>query len=155
MADLTRGQIRSEVILRAKKAFQEGVSASRFILDMRGRGLSYRRTDMLADWRSVNELERKADAFKYVRKDYYPTEKSMAQVEWMMAHEFMYKLKVQARVTPDVPITERFINISSDIPLTRGGVEAKAWEMIGEQSPDKRMQVEKILGWTAVQRVSE
>lgn len=154
MAKLTRGQVRSEVILRAKKAFAEGISATRFILDMRGQGLSYRRTDMLADFRAVNELERKADAFKYVRKDYYPTERSMAQVEWQMAQEFMYKLKVQARVTPDAPITERFINISSDIPLTRGGVERKAWEMIGEQSPDKRMQVEKILGWTAVQRIT-
>ena len=66
-----------------------------------------------------------------------------------------YKLKVQARVTPDAPITERFINISSDKPLTRGMVEEAAWEMIGEQSPDKRMQVERVIGWLAVQRVSE
>lgn len=155
MADLTRGQKRSEVILRAKKAFQEGISASRFITDMRGRGLSYRRTDMLSDFRSVNEMERKADAFRFVRKDYYATEKTMASVTWQMAKEFMYKLKVQSRLTPDAPIKERFININSDTPLTRGGVEAAAWEYIGEQSPDKRKQVEKILGWTAVQRISE
>ncbi len=155
MAELTRGQKRSEVILRAKIAFTEGISASTFITQMRGLGLSYRRTDMLSDFRSVNELERKADAFKFVRKDYYPTTRSMAQVDWNTAHEFMYKLKVQARTEPGLPITERFINISSDIPLTRGMVEEKAWEMIGEQSPDKRRQVERIVGWTAMQRVSD
>lgn len=155
MAEPTRGQIRSEVILRAKQAFQQGISASTFITQMRGLGLSYRRTDMLSDFRSVNELERKADAFKFVRKDYYPTTRSMAQVDWNTAHEFMYKLKVQARLEPGLPITERFINISSDIPLTRGMVEEKAWEMIGEQSPDKRKQVERIVGWTAMQRVSD
>jgi len=155
MAELTRGQIRSEVILRAKKAFTEGISASTFISQMRGLGLSYRRTDMLADFRSVNELERKADAFKFVRKDYYPTIRSMAQVDFKISTEFMYKLKVHARTEPGLPITERFINISSDIPLTRGMVEEKAWEMIGEQSPDKRKQVERIVGWTAIQRVSD
>lgn len=155
MAELTRGQRRSEVILRAKQAFTEGISASTFITQMRARGLSYRRTDMLADFRTVNELERKADAFRFVRKDYYPTTRSMAQVDWRTAHEFMYKLKVQARTEPGLPITERFINISSDVPLTRGMVEEKAWEMIGEQSPDKRKQVERIVGWTAMQRVSD
>lgn len=155
MVELTRGQKRSEVILRAKIAFDQGISASTFITQMRGRGLSYRRTDMLADFRTVNELERKADAFKFVRKDYYPTQKTMAQVAYRLTYEFMYVLKVKSRLEPGAPITERNINISSDIPLTRGMVEEKAWELIGEQSPDKRKQVEEIVAWTAMQRVSE
>lgn len=154
MAELTRGEKRAEVILRAKGAFQQGLSASSFLADMKRQGLSYRRTDMLSDWRSVNELERKAEAFKYVRKDYFPSVKSIAQVDWDMAHEFMYKLKVQAQREPGQPLTEAYINIESDIPLTREMVEAKAWEMIGEQSPDKQKQVKRIIGTTAVQRVT-
>ena len=154
MAKVTSGQKRAEVNLRAKAAFQQGQSASSFLADMKRRGLSYRRTDMLADFRSVNEIERKADAFKYVRKDYYPTVKSIAQVDWDMSHEFLYKLKVQSRLEPGQPLTERFINIESDIPLTREMVEAQAWEMIGEQSPDKQKQVVRILGTLAVQKVT-
>ena len=154
MAKITRGQKRSEVILRAKGAFQKGQSASSFLTEMKSRGLSYRRTDMLSDWRSVNELERKAEAFKYVRKDYFPSVKSIAQVDWDMAHEFMYKLKVQSRLEPGQPLTERFINIESDVPLTREMVEGQAWEMIGEQSPDKQKQVVRITGTTAMRRVT-
>jgi len=153
MADLTRGQKRSEVILRAKQAFKTGLSATSFIADMKTRGLSYRRTDMLSDWRSVNEIERKAEAFKYVRRDYFPTAKVMAQVEWEMSHEFMYKLKVQSRLEPGQPISERFINITSDTPMTREMVEEQAWEMIQEQSPDKRKMIVGVSAVTAIQRL--
>ncbi len=153
MAELTRGQKRSEVILRAKQAFKKGLSATSFIVDMKSRGLSYRRTDMLSDWRSVNELERKAEAFKYVRRDYFPTTKVMAQVEWEMEHEFMYKLKVQSRLEPGEPLTERFVNISSDTPMTREMVEQQAWEMIQEQSPDKRKMIVGVSAVTAIQRI--
>jgi len=153
MAELTRGQKRSEVILRAKQAFKTGLSATSFIADMKTRGLSYRRTDMLSDWRSVNEIERKAEAFKYVRRDYFPTAKVMAQVEWEMSHEFMYKLKVQSRLEPGQPLTERFINITSDTPMTRAGVEGQAWEMINEQSPDKRKMIVAVSAVTAIQRL--
>lgn len=155
MAELTRGQKRSEVIVRARKAFREGISATRFMIDMRARGLSYRRTDMLSDWRTVNELERKADAFKYVRKEYYPTERTMAQVAWKLSHEFMYVVQVRSRITPDAPITDRNINIQSDKPLTRGQVELEAWEEIRKKYPAEIGQVEKVTPWTAMQRITE
>ena len=153
MAELTRGQKRSEVILRAKQAFKSGIAATSFIADMKTRNLSYRRTDMLADWRSVNELERKAEAFKFVRRDYFPTSKVMAQVQWDLEHEFMYKLKVQSRLEPGQPLTERFVNITSDTPMTREMVEAQAWEMIAEQSPDKRKLIVAVSAVTAIQRI--
>ncbi|GAH67403.1 unnamed protein product, partial [marine sediment metagenome] len=70
------GIVRAETIARMRIAFREGVSASRFIRDMKEVGLSYRRTDMLADYRSVAGLERVEGALRYVRKDRYPTEKN-------------------------------------------------------------------------------
>lgn len=155
MARRTGGEIRAEVVARARAAFREGLSASRFITEMRAEGLGYRRTTMLADWRSVGEIEKKADAFKYVRKDYYPSKAVMAQVEWAMSREFMYKVKVQSRIRPDEPITERFVNIMQDRPLTRAEVEAMAWELVKEQSPKKLGQVVSLTGWTAVQRITD
>ena len=143
---------RSEVIARMRGAFRKGQKAGAFINDMKAEGLSYRRTTMLADWRSINELESKGEAFKYVRKDYYPTTKSMAQVEWRLSQEFMYKVRVLSRTDPKAPITERFVNIMSDTPMTPRMVEQAVvekwvtWEKYGGEI------VEDILPVTAVHR---
>ncbi len=155
MAELTRGQKRSAVILRAKIAFNQGVSASKFLNDMKARGLSYRRTDMLADFRSVNELERKADAFKYVRKDRMPTAKVIAQVDWGLSSEYMYKVKILSRTSPGEPILERFVNIMQDRPRTPGEIEALTWTLIQKQSPKVQAQVVSITAWTVLQKVIE
>jgi len=122
---------------------------------MKARGLSYRRTDMLADWRSVNEVERKADAYKYVRKDRMPTAKVIAQVDWSLSREYMYKVKILSRIRPGEPITERFVNIMQDRPLTPGEIEGLTWEMIQAQSPKLQAQVVSITPWTVLQRVIE
>ena len=145
---------RSVVILKMKSAFKEGLSASRFIADMRAAGLSYRRQTMLSDWRSVNEIEKKAESLKYVRKDYYPTVASIAEVSWKLSAEFMYKVRVQARVKPTEPITDRFVNIMQDRALTPAEIEALAWGLIGEQSPKRIGEVVGVTAFTAMRRVS-
>ena len=154
MAELTSGQKRSAVILRAKIAFRRGQSATSFIADMRARGLSYRRTTMLSDWRSVNQLERKADAYKYVRRDRMPSAAVIAQVDWSLSREYMYKVKISSRVRPGEPITERFVNIMQDRPMTPGEIIGLTWEMIQTQSPKLQAQVVSIMPWTVLQRVT-
>jgi len=152
MPELTSGQKRSAAILRAKLAFKKGWSASRFISDLKDRGLSYRRTNMLSDFRSVNELERKADAYKYVRKDRMPTARVIAQVDWELSSEYMYKVKIQSRLRPGEPLTERFVNIMQDRPMTPGEIEGIVWQLIGEQSPKLASQVVAVTPWTVLQR---
>ncbi|GAI59336.1 unnamed protein product, partial [marine sediment metagenome] len=49
--------VRSTAIAFMRKAFRTGQSVSAFREDMRRKGLSYRWTTMLSDWRSVNQLE--------------------------------------------------------------------------------------------------
>lgn len=153
MPELSRGQKRSAAILRAKIAFKQGISASQFIIDMKSRGLSYRRTDMLADFRSVNQVESKADLYKYVRKDRTPTAAVIAQVDWDLSSEFMYKVKIVSRLRPGEPLTERFVNIMQDRPMSPGEIEALTWSMIGEQSPKLQSQVVSVTPWTVIQRV--
>lgn len=147
------GKKRSHVLQLMRGAFRRGQSATSFIWDMRERGLSYRRTDMLSDWRSVNELEAKKELLRYVRKDYYPTERSIAQVDFKLSHEYMYKARVQSRLTPDEPLKERFVNIMADTPLTPTQVEELAWKMVKEQSPKEVSKIEQITPWTAVHRI--
>lgn len=149
------GIVRAEVIARMAGALREGLSATRFIKDMRDEGLSYRRSDMLSDWRSVNQLETKADLFKYVRKDYYPSPKVLADVSWNLSKEFMYKVRVMSRLAPGEPLTERFVNIISDSPMTRGMVEQSVVEQWAEWERYQKETIEQITPFTAVRRVME
>lgn len=147
------GVKRAAVIGLMRGAFRRGQSAGSFMRAMRAKGLTYRRTDMLADWRSVNELERKAGAMRFVRRDYYPTEKTMAAVEWGLSQEYMYKVKVESRIRPDVPVTERFVNIMSDTPLTPIMVEQAVTEKWSDWEDYTAEAIEKMVVWTAVRRV--
>lgn len=144
------GIVRQEVLQRMRGAFREGLSASRFIRDMQSAGLSYRRTTMLSDWRSVNEIERKEGVMRYVRKDRYPAEASMASVTWETSKEYMYKVKVNSTIRPGEPISERFVNIMSDVPMTPGMVESEVLERWTEWEKYAPETITGLQVWTAV-----
>jgi len=147
--------IRAETIARMGQAIKGGLSASQFIKDMQAIGLSYRRTDMLADYRSVGEIEKKEGVLRYVRKDRYPTTATMASVTWETSQEFMYKVKVQSIIKAGEPITERFVNIMSDIPMTPAMVEAEVTERWGEWEKYKAEDITGLQVWSAVRRVMQ
>ncbi len=149
------GIVRAETIARMRGALREGLSASRFIADMRAVGLSYRRSDMLADWRSVNQLEVKEGLIRYVRKDRYPTQKTMAAVTWETSQEYMYKVKVQSTIRVGEPLTERFVNIMSDVPMTPEMIESEVEERWGEWEKYAAEVLVGIQAWSAVRKVME
>lgn len=149
------GVVRAEVVAKMRVAIRRGVSASRFIADMRAVGLAYKRADMRADWGSVTELEAKEGAFRFVRKDRYPTERSLAAVTWETSKEYMYKVKVQSVIRAGEPITERFVNIMSDVPMTPAMVEAEVEERWGEWEKYEAELITRVQVWTAVRKVME
>jgi hypothetical protein len=110
---------------------------------------------MLADWRSVGQIEKKEGLLRYVRRDYYPTAKTMAHVDWELSQEYMYKVKVHSRLRPDEPSVSRFVNITSDVPLTPEMLES---EVIERWTEWEKYAVEEITGlqvWSAVHKVME
>jgi len=149
------GIVRAETIARMRGAFREGLSATRFIKDMAAVGLSYRRTDMLADWRSINELEVKEGLARHIRKDRYPTTKTMAAVTWNTSKEFMYKVKVKSVIKAGEPITERFVNILSDVPMTPAMIEAEVEKQWFEWEKYKAEEIVGLTTWSAVRKVME
>lgn len=149
------GILRMEGIARARKLIREGVSASRWIADMKELGISYRRTEMLADYRTVLQIEQKTELLKYVRKDRYPTQAIYATTTWDLKKEFMYVVKVKTQLRPDEPVLEHNINIQSDVPMTPEMVEARVVE---ERAKEERYFGEILLeamAWTAIRRVRE
>ncbi|MBA7691619.1 hypothetical protein ES703_100169 [subsurface metagenome] len=147
------GIVRAEAIARARKFIREGVSASKWITQMKARGISYRRTDMLADYRSEFNIKQKKDLMRYVRKDRYPTEKSIAAVTYEMSKEFMYSVQVKSILKAGEPITERFVNIMSDVPMTPAMVESEVMEQWQQWEKYAVEAITALQVWTAYRTV--
>ncbi len=147
--------VRSQVIGYMRKAFRKGQSASSFREDMRRKGLSYRWTTMLSDWRSVNQIEAKKGLMRFIRKDRYPAKMAIAEVDWVLSQEYMYTVKVQSRLRPEEPQVERFVNIMSDVPMTGAMIEqgvTEKWVVWEDYTAEA---IEKIIPWSAVHRTVE
>jgi len=147
--------IRAETIVRMRAAITEGLSANRFIREVKAIGLSYRRTDMLADWRNLAGIEKQRDLTRFVRKGYVPAARSVEIERWAMSQEYMYKVRCQqtfAGVPADKPI---FINIMHDTPRTIEALEREAWERALPQSPPKAGEERQFVVMSAIHRAEE
>lgn len=132
MADVPTFIKRPTAILKMPEALARGLTASAFLKELQAQGLGYRKTTFLADWRSVAGIEAKKDVAKYVRRDRRPSIKAIADVEWELSKEYMYKVKVWTQIEPDKPLEERFVNIMSDTLLTPTQLEAQVFSKWGE-----------------------
>lgn len=147
--------VRAEVIARMRIAFKKGISGSRFIRDMKAAGLSYRRSDMLTDWRDANNIMKVEGLARYVRRGYVPSQ-SIAQLQARkLDKEYHYVVRVESRLRPDVDFTTRFIQIGADTPLTVEEIEREAFERTFGQSPPKPEEERKFTTWSVLHRVSE
>ncbi|GAH90861.1 unnamed protein product [marine sediment metagenome] len=145
---------RSTVIGYMRAAFRKKQTVSAFREDMRRKGLSYRWTTMLSDWRTVNEIEAKKGLMRFVRKDRYPTKLAIAEVDWLLSQEYMYTVKVQSRLRPDEPEVARFVNLMSDEPMTAAMIEQAIPEKWAEWEDYTAEAIEKIIPWSAAHRVA-
>jgi len=153
MALIALGLRRAIAIKLIPTAFKNGLSASSFISQLRVKGLTYRRTNMLADWRTVNNIEAKKDVLRFIRKDRLPSVRSMADVEWAYDKEYIYKANTWSRINPDDPLTERMVTFTSDKPLTPRQVEeqiAVKWAEWERYIPER---VERIQTVSAYHRI--
>ena len=146
---------RAESIARARKYIREGVSASRWIASMKELGISYRRTEMLADYREVLELEKKTGLARFVRKGYVPADKAAELHAWEMSAEYMYTLRSTRIARPGAPPEITYVNLMSDVPLTVEAIETEAWERSFGQSPPAPGEEREFLLETAIRRVPE
>jgi len=149
----TTGEIRAEVIQRMAGAIAAGKTASKFMTEMQTAGLGYRRTTFLGDWRSVGNIAKKEGLIRYVRKDYQPSPELYAEVNWNLSREYMYKVRVQTRLRPDLPTEERFVNIVTDSPMTPRQLETEIQKMWGSWYPERREEIDQVIPETAVKRV--
>jgi hypothetical protein len=117
---------------------------------MKAKGLAYTRKIMFADWAGISEFIAKDGVLRHVRKDAYPADKSIVTTDWAIGGEFMYKVKVWSRLRPDEPLTERFVNIVSDSPMTPRMMEQAVILKWAEWEDYTAESLEQIQPWTAV-----
>jgi len=144
---------RAAAIPLMRRAIDKGQSRVSFLRELRTKGLTYRKTTMLGDWRTYAEIETKRDLYKYVRKDRLPSERVMAKVSWELPKEYMYYVKTRRQIAPEEPIIEQVKAVHYDLPLTPIEVEELAWKEIREQSPKLIEQVVSITAWEMYKRV--
>lgn len=146
---------RAIVLLKMKGAQKAGQSASAFIAAMRKEGLSYRRQTMLSDWRNVGNIKAKEGLMRYVRKDYRPTVEIAQIKDWNLSKEFMHVVQVHTQTRPGEPLTQRWINIMGDKPMTPKEIESTIMEKLPEFQDSIPGIIAKIIPWTVIQKVVE
>lgn len=127
-----------------RSAATKGIKFGDVFKSMQDAGMStYRRTNMLKDYRQFAGIPAKADLLQFVRKDYTPSHTLYTVTTGYQHSKFRYQLNV----TVYKPLTgETFTmptNIASDVPLTpnqiqeagidsvRGGIDRSEFDIVG------------------------
>jgi hypothetical protein len=146
---------RSNVIARMRSAIKKDITASDFIATMKEKGLSYRRSDMLADWRELASIMKAESALEKVRTGYIPIDRMAELKAWNMSQEYMYKVRSEQITKTGKKLEPKFVNIMSDEPLTVEQIEERAFELAFEQSPPQAGEGRKFIFETGYKRVIE
>ncbi len=147
------GAKRASAQLLIKSAVKQNLSAAETIRRLKDKGISYRRTDMLADWRSAGNVEAKSGLLRYVRKDYVPSGRVLAEVTWKLSREYMYKIQMEVRESPGAKPVIRHINLMSDKPMTPREMETEIESAWGTWYPERRDEIISITPITAVRKI--
>lgn len=144
----------NRAIAKAKMsaAIRSGQSAAGFISSMREQGFGYATQAMYADWRSAVATIGAEGALQKLRPTQRPSVKTMAEVEWALSKEYMYKVKVVVSEKGRKGTKERFVNILSDTRLTVQQIERAAKRTFTQSENYGRELVESLQAWTAYHR---
>lgn len=141
---------RSKVIALMRVAIRAGKSRTAFLRDMKTKGFMYTQRIMKSDWAGISELIAKDGALIHVRRDSYPASKTLVETDWDINGEYMYKVKVTSRLSPTDKLTERFVNIVTDSPMTPAMVEQAIVEKWSDYEDYSAETIETITPWTAI-----
>jgi len=107
-----------------RSAAEQGMSFADTFKAIQGGGMStYRRTNMLADYRQFLGIPDKADALKYVRKDFTPSQRLYTTVTGYQHSKFRYQLNVDVFKPLTGETFTMSTNVASDVQLTPNQIQ--------------------------------
>ena len=133
-------------------AIRAGQSVTGFIAQMRKEGLSYDVKAMQKDYRSAAKTIQVEGALQKLTPSQRPSAKTMAEVEWNLSREYLYKVKVMVAVKGQTKPKERFVNILSDVKLSMRQIEREVREKWRHWEDYGREVIATVTPWTAYHR---
>jgi hypothetical protein len=131
-----------------------GLSANESIKFARNIGISYRRKDMLADWRNVLNISKQVDVLKSIRKEFAPSLETFVPVPKAFKQAFQYVGRIDYYTRENV-FTSRTVSFLSDRIMTRNKIE-ETLSQIAIDSGDKYALKDIVnVEWTGAYRSSE
>lgn len=124
------GGIRGLAQAFVRSAVTRGLSAADTIRTLTAEGLTYRRTDMLKDYREWAQVPVKADRIKYVRHDYYPSKELYVETTGKQMRAFRYQVAVEVYNPETRERLHMTTNVVSDFQMTPAQVYDEALEPI-------------------------
>lgn len=143
-------KVRGKVLSLMRAAVRAGKSRAAFSRDLKAQGIEYPTKQLREDWSTITDFVAKDGALVHVRRDSYPAEKTLVETDWDIEGEYMYKVKVTSRLSPDEPIKERFVNIVTDEPMTPAMIEQAVVDKWAEYEDYGAETIDTIQPWTAI-----
>jgi len=144
---------RPSAILRIPDAIARGLTQAGFIRELERLGLTYRTILMQRDYNSGKGAVEKQGWLKSERRNVIIPPQAIADVHWELSQEYMYKAGVWSRLHPGEPLTERFVNLMSDVPLTPAQIEEQIYSRWGEWEKYSAEELERVEPETGYHRV--
>ena len=146
---------RATAWLYIQRAVREGMSANETLRQLREVGLSYRRTDFLADYRRAAQIPVKADRLKYVPKKYRPGDALYIEQPGFMAREYRYTVKLTVRNTVTGEVRDIYNRMASDTELSIARMIEIAQEVSKGSLEESNVIIERALPVMAERRAAE
>lgn len=110
------------------RALDAAYSFNAFYRSAQEKGISYRRSDMLADWKSIqSELSNRA-ALRSLSAGDIPEHTRVGVSPFKYTEPFIYKARVEYQVSAEAQLTEQFVTVLSSKALTMGGAVGQVLE---------------------------
>jgi len=132
-----------------KRGLGEGLAPTKIYESLIGTPLGYRKTTCLSDIRTLAGLQKKADAIKYVPKQYRPSEAVMPRAPFNQTKPYLYEFDIKGlEQSPKEEYKEISRQMGMDELLSVGAAE----EIMVSKLRDRGFVVHEITvtrGWRA------
>ena len=141
---------RAKVMQMMRAAVRKGQSRTAFLKTVRAKGLQYPQKRMYTDWSHTTEFVAKEGMLIHVRRDSYPSSKTLIETDWDIDGEYMFTVKVTSRLKPTEPLKEHFVNIVTNQNMTPEMIEQTVTEKWGSFQDSGGEVLETVIPWTAI-----
>ena len=127
-----------------RSAAEAKIGVNEAIRQLRAAGLAtYRRTDMLADYRQFLGIPEKADKIKYTRLDYRISPENYTNITGYQRSKYRYQVNIDTHnPTTDKTFTMK-TNVASETQLTRRQIEEAGLDAVKKTVDDYKDDIVK------------